>query len=189
MATLYPMSRLTKSLVEEKELKQREITRVMGMFEWASQGAWFITAFITFLWIAASCTFLSKISFLPHINTSILFVYFFLFCLSEVQVSFLISVFFSNSKLAAIFAPVFLFMTVLPRFAFLNTNANEVAQSKYFACLLPATAFSFGADIIASYESSALGVQYSNWTDGTFNFLGVLGFLLLDIFIYGGLAW
>ena len=183
------MSRLTKALVEEKELKQREISRIMGMLEWASQGAWFITAFITFLWIAASFTFLTKISFLPHINTSILFAYFFLFCMSEVQVSFLISVFFSNSKLAAIFAPVFLFMTVLPRFAFLNTNANEVAQSKYLACLLPATAFSFGADIIAAYESSALGVQYSNWNQGDFNFIGVLGFLILDIFIYGGLAW
>jgi hypothetical protein len=109
--------------------------------------------------------------------------------MTEIQVSFFISVFFSNAKLAAICAPVFLFMTLLPRFAFLNTNENEVYAAKYATCLLPATAFSFGADIIAQYEYTGIGIQYSNLSTGKFNFAGILGFLVLDLFLYGFLAW
>jgi hypothetical protein len=46
-----------------------------------------------------------------------------------------------------------------------------------------------GADILASYEASGLGVQWSNISYGYFNFSGVLQFLLLDFFLYGLLAW
>jgi hypothetical protein len=144
LASLYPMSRLTKSVVEEKEIKMREIMKIMGLYDWANQLSWFIIAFMVFLWIAVSSTIISTSSFLPSTNTTILFLYYFLFAMSVISVSFFISVFFNNSKLAAIFAPVFLFVTILPRFAFLNTNENEVYAAKYWACLLPGTAFSFG---------------------------------------------
>merc|ERR1711991_24449 len=103
--------------------------------------------------------------------------------------AFLISVFFSNAKLAAIAAPVVLFCFILPRFAFVGTNAYEGATYKYIACLLSPTAFSFGAQIISDYEYADVGVNYVNITNGDFSMLGVLQMLLLDIFIYALLAW
>lgn len=189
MSTMYPMSRLTKSVVEEKELKMREVMKIMGLREWVHQISWFLSAFVLFFWIALSCTFITQSSFLVHSNGAILFAYFFLFCMSEINFAFFVSVFFSNSKLAAIVAPVVLFAGILPRFAFLNTNGNELVAGKTLACLLSPTAFAFGADIIASYEYSGVGVQFSNVNDGLFSFNTVLFMMWADFFIYGFLAW
>jgi hypothetical protein len=189
MSTMYPMSRLTKSVVEEKELKLREVMKIMGLQEWVHQLSWFLSAFLLFFWIAISCTVITKATFLTHTNPAILFAYFFLFCMSEINFAFLVSVFFSNSKLAAIVAPVVLFAGLMPRYAFLNTNNNEQVPGKTLACLLSPTAFAFGADIIAQYEYGGVGVQFDNAGDGVFNFNTVLLMMWADFFIYGFLAW
>lgn len=189
MATLYPLSRLMKSVVEEKELKLREVMKIMGLLDWAHQLSWFISAFILFFWIAISCTFLTKSSFLKQSSPLLLFAYFFLFTMSEVNFAFLLSTFFSNSKLAAIVGPVALFSSLLPRFIFLNTNANEEIAGKIIASLLSPTAFVFGADIIANFEYGNIGIQFSNMNVGKYSFQTVLTMMLIDFILYGLLAW
>jgi ABC-type multidrug transport system fused ATPase/permease subunit len=189
MSTMYPMSRLTKAVVEEKELRMREVMKIMGLRDWVHQLGWFLPAFVLFLWIAISSSIITRASFLKHSDGSIIFAYFFLFCMSEINFAFLVSVFFSNSKLAAIVAPVILFAGLMPRYAFLNTNNNELVTGKVFSCLLSPSAFAFGADMIASYEYSGVGIQYSNVNDGEFSFNTVLFMMWADFFIYGFLAW
>jgi ABC-type multidrug transport system fused ATPase/permease subunit len=189
MSTMYPMSRLTKAVVEEKELRMREVMKIMGLRDWVHQIGWFLPAFVLFLWIAISSSIITRASFLKHSDGSIIFAYFFLFCMSEINFAFLVSVFFSNSKLAAIVAPVILFAGLMPRYAFLNTNNNELVAGKVFSCLLSPSAFAFGADMIASYEYSGVGIQYSNVNDGQFSFNTVLFMMWADFFIYGFLAW
>jgi len=189
MATLYPVSRLMKSIVEEKELKLREIMKIMGLLDWAHQISWFISAFILFLWIAISCTFLTKVSFLKYSSPILLFAYFFLFTMSEINFAFLLSTFFSNSKLAAIVGPVALFSALLPRFIFLNTNYNEEVSGKIIASFLSPTAFAFGADIISQFEYGNVGIQFSNLTVGKYNFQTALTMMFIDFIIYGILAW
>jgi len=189
MATLYPVSRLMKSIVEEKELKLREIMKIMGLLDWAHQISWFISAFILFLWIAISCTFLTKVSFLKYSSPILLFAYFFLFTMSEINFAFLLSTFFSNSKLAAIVGPVALFSALLPRFIFLNTNYNEEVSGKIIASFLSPTAFAFGADIISQFEYGNVGIQFSNLNVGKYNFQTALTMMFIDFIIYGILAW
>jgi ATP-binding cassette, subfamily A (ABC1), member 3 len=186
---MYPMSRLVKSIVEEKELKMREVMKIMGLRDWAHQGAWFITAFILFFWIAISSTFIAHISFLPKTDPSLLFLFFFTFALSEITFSFLIASFFSKAKLAAMVAPVVLFAAILPRFIFYSSNPYEQQQSKYLASLLSPTAFTFGADILANYEYAGIGVQVYNMDQGLYSFSGALRMMFADFIIYGVLAW
>lgn len=188
MSTMYPMSRLVKSVVEEKETRMREIMKIMGLREWVHQLSWFLSAFILFLWIALCFTFITKRSFLLKSNVLLLFIFFFLFCLSEISFSFLISVFFSNSKLASIVAPVVLFGAIMPRYAFLNTDNTEQAAAKTFVSILSPSAFAFGADIVANYEYSGVGVQFSNMWDDPFNFGTVLIMMFFDFYIYAILA-
>ena len=109
--------------------------------------------------------------------------------MSEITLSFLIAVFFSNSKLAAIVGPVVLFISILPKYVFFGSNSNEAAFAKYGACLLSPTAFTFGADILAEYEYSAIGVQFSNIGENAFSMVSVFQMMIIDIFIYGFLAW
>ena len=97
----------------------------MGLRDWVHQLAWFITAFVLFLWIAASFTIYTHITFLSRTNLLILFAYFFTFCISLVSLCVLVSVFFSNSKLAARCGPVVLVFTIIPKFIFFGTENTE----------------------------------------------------------------
>lgn len=125
MAMLYPMSRLVKSIVEEKETKMREVLKIMGLTDSIHSLSWVITAFILFSWIGISIAALTKLTFLKTSNFFILFIYFYSFALSVAAMSFLVSVFFSNSKLSAICGPVVLVFTILPKFIFFGTENNE----------------------------------------------------------------
>lgn len=188
MSTMYPMARLVKSVVEEKETKMREVMKIMGLRDWAHQLSWFLSAFVLFFWISVSFAFITTRSFLLKSSPTLLFFYFFLFCMSEINLAFLVSVFFSNSKLAAIVAPVVLFGALMPRYAFLTTNQNEQLVSKVMASFLSPTAFSFGADLIASYEYTGVGAQFSNIGDGDYSFFLCLFMMWLDFYVYGLLA-
>ena len=167
----------------------REVMKIMGLSQFAHQLSWFFTAFVLFFWLAISSTFIAHVSFIPHTNPVILFVYFFLFHMSEITLSFLIGVFFSNSKLAAIVGPVVLFVAILPKYVFFGSNSNEAVTGKYAASLLSPTAFAFGADILSAYEYSTVGVQFSNINENSFSMISVFQMMAIDIFIYGFLAW
>lgn len=189
MATLYPVSRLIKGLVEEKESRMRELINIMGMPEYVYNMAWFLTAFILFSWIAATSTAIAHKSFLPKTSVVILFAYFFFFAMSEVSFSFFLSVFFNNSRLSAIVGPVVLFITVLPKYVFFGTDSNQEVSGKIIASLLSPTAYSFGADLLASYEYDGVGIQWRNIGDDDYSFATCLGMLIFDFFLYGLLAF
>ena len=82
VATMFPMSRFVKSIVEEKETKMRELMKVMGLNSSIHQLSWAITGFMVFFWIALSTTYVSHVTFLPNSNPALLFAYFFLFMIS-----------------------------------------------------------------------------------------------------------
>jgi ATP-binding cassette subfamily A (ABC1) protein 3 len=209
VSTLYPVSRLVKSAVEEKESKMKEIMEIMGLSSWVNNLAWFITAFVLFFWISLSSSFLCSTSFLPNSDSGLVFAYFFLFCMSEIPFCFLISVFFTRAKIAAIVGPVALFVALLPRFIFLGTNSYEqtskfapfiirllailnaelMAGNKYLASLLSPSAFSFGADILSEYEYGGVGVQWHNVSNGSFSFASCLFMMFVDFILYSFLAW
>ena len=104
--------------------------KIMGLTDLAYVLSWFMIAFLLFFWIALSFTAITKNSFLTHSSSFLVFVLYFLFCMSEITFSFLLSTLFSNSKLAAIAAPVVLFCSILPRYVFLDSNPNELVTQK-----------------------------------------------------------
>lgn len=189
MSTVYPFSRLIKSIVEEKETKMRELMMIMGLPQWVLRASWTITGFVGFTWLAFTQYVVCAASFWHRSNSFLLFLFLLLFALSEMTFALLLSVFFSKSKLAAIAGPVMLFASIMPRYIFINTTSNELVLYKVLACLLSPTAFAFGADIISDYEHANVGVQYPNLFFDRFNFSTVLAMLLVDICIYGLLAW
>jgi ABC-type multidrug transport system fused ATPase/permease subunit len=167
----------------------REVMKIMGLTDTAHRLSWFVTAFILFFWIALSSTYIVKVSFFPKTNAGLMFFVFFFFAMSEINLCFLISVFFSNSKLAAIVGPFILLITILPRYIFFSSNLYEASVQKYAACLLSPTAFTFAIDIINGYEYTGVGLQFSNLSGTDFNVLGCMQMMIADFFIYGILAW
>lgn len=189
MAFLYPTSRLIKTLVEEKETKMKETLLILGVRGWAHWISWFLTALVSFAIITLTVTFTLSSTVLMHSNVLYILLYVGLFSTATVGFCFAIASFFSRAKLAGIIGPVMLFATILPRFVFFGSNRYEQPTAKMIASLAPATAFCFGADIIADYEYAEQGIQTYNAGEGDYSFNTTLGLLLFDTILYIFLGW
>jgi hypothetical protein len=111
-----------------------------------------------------------------------------MFSMAGMSFCFFVASFFSKAKLAAVVGPVALFASLLPRFIFFGTNRYEAITQKYFASLLPGTAFAFGADIVGDYEYGEQTVGDNLWA-GDYSFGSSIFFLAFDAVFYLVLAW
>jgi ABC-type Na+ transport system ATPase subunit NatA len=189
MGFLYPMSRLVKSVVEEKESRMKETMLILGVSDTVLWLSWVFTAYTTFTIISVLVTWCIHKSFLPSSSVVLLFMYIWLFCAAVIGYSFFIASFFSKAKLAAIVGPVALFASLMPRWIFYGTNRYEAEQSKVWASFLPCTAFAFGADILSDYEYAEVGIQMFNINDGAYSFNTCLSMMAFDAMFYFFLAW
>jgi hypothetical protein len=146
LSLLYPVSRLIKQLVEDKESRMKETLKMMGLYNWVFVTSYGITYTIIFTFIAILQTALMGGSVMAHSSKPLLFIYFWFFALSMMSLAFLISVFFSKAKLAGIVGPIICFAFVMPRYAFLTSDDNEQLGGKFFTCILSPTAFAFAMD-------------------------------------------
>ena len=115
---------------------------------------------------------------------ALLLAYVTLFCVGVVSFCLLVSVFFSNAKLAAVLAPILFFGAVLPKYVFFGSNRYERTTDKLWASLLLPSAFSFGADILADYEYAEIGVTLENMHEGDYSFASCLFMLCVDTVLY-----
>lgn len=189
MAYLYPTSRLIKMIVEEKEIKMKEVMLILGLRTWAHWWSWTLTSLIMFSIISVLVTRVLAANILRHSDPSYLFAWIFFFGTSTMGFCNCIAALFSRAKLASIIGPMALFATILPRFIFFGYNRYEAATAKKWASILPATAFAFGADIVADYEYAEQGIQPWNANEGDYSFVTSLGFLVFDTFLYILLGW
>ncbi|CAN0198332.1 unnamed protein product [Discosporangium mesarthrocarpum] len=123
---MYPLSRLVKGVVEEKESRVRETMRIMGLRSQVHNLSWWVTGWVVFTLIATSISCLLSSTFLPASDGSLLFAYILLFSLSEVSMAMLVASCFSEkAKLGSMAAPSALFVGVLPRYIFYGTNRHD----------------------------------------------------------------
>jgi ATP-binding cassette subfamily A (ABC1) protein 3 len=189
MAYLYPVSRLIKTIVEEKESRMKETLFILGLRGWAHWFSWIFTSLCVFFIITLTVTASLTSTVLQYSDPAYIFLYVGLFSTAIMGFCFTLAALFSRAKLAAIIGPVALFVTLLPRFIFFGTNRYEATVGKTIASLLPATAFTFGADIIADYEYSQQGIQAWNAGEGDYSFNTTLGLLFFDTLLYTFLGW
>ena len=64
-----------------------------------------------------------------HTSFALLLAYVTLFCVGVVSFCLLVSVFFSNAKLAAVLAPILFFGAVLPKYVFFGSNRYELGRA------------------------------------------------------------
>jgi len=183
MCQLFPVALLIKSIVEEKELRLKQTMRIMGLSHGVHTAAWLISA-VSLFCLNALLAALVATFFLPNTAFWVLFLFIFLFCLASIAFAFLLSVFFSNAILSAVFGPVVFFAMVLPKYLFFGSNRYERTNDKVLASLLSPTAFAFGAEVLGDYEYAAVGVSPANWADGDYSFALSLFMLALDAVLY-----
>ena len=186
---------ITKEIVQEKETRLRESMKMMGLSNWVNWLAWFVKQFI-FMAIVVLCVtlLLRYCSIFIHSNILIIFIWYILYIIYMISLAFLISTFFTSSRIALLVSFLVWFMTFFPYF-FLFTNYDDLPlYSKILACLLGNTCFAMSTHIFTSREIEERGITWNNIAMPTygkdqFNLLHVYAMLIFTSIIQFVLTW
>jgi ATP-binding cassette subfamily A (ABC1) protein 3 len=179
---------LIRGIVVEKETKLREGMRMMGMMDAPLILAWYLTYGIMFFFIALAVTATVKNSFFSLSDGTLLFLFFWAFGWSSTALCFLLSTFFSRSKLASIAGTLMFIVSFFPYF---SVNGAVTAEAlKQAASLAAPASFGLSIDLLSTLEGSGVGVTWNNMSIRTngYSMSDGLTFLLLDTLLYTLLA-
>ena len=196
---VYTVSILTQQIVYEKELRLKEVMKIMGMNNSVHLFAWFITYFLQFTLIMMIVTCILHFGkILTHSNPYLVFLILEVYSISTICFSFLVSSLYSKAKLAAACAGILYFLSYVPcmYISIREDVAYEIIAwwAKTFACLLSTSAFGIGSKYIAFYENDGAGIQWNNLDkspleNDNYNCLNCIKIMLIDCLIYLILAW
>ena len=196
---VYTIAMLSQTIVYEKELRLKEVMKIMGLNNSVHLFAWFITYFLQFTLIMSIVTCILHFGkILTHSNPFLIFFLLEIYSISTICFSFLISSLYSKAKLAAACAGILYFLSYVPcmYISIREDVAYEIIPwwTKTFASLLSTSAFGIGSKYIAFYENDGAGIQWHNidkspLENDTYNCFNCFVIMIFDCFLYLTLAW
>lgn len=179
---IVPVCRMISLIVQEKEYKIKEIMMIMGLSNkayWLSVITYYFSLYTV---VAAVAGLLAPVTF-RFSDPGLIFLLFWVYGISCMSYSILVSVFFSKTRSAVVLGLMIYFVSYFISFA-----ANEVDVSytnKTLGSLLPNLAISLACDVLSRFEKGQAGVQNDNLNTKIVNYsFGTgLGFLFLDSLI------
>lgn len=189
LSFLFPVSRMVRALVLDKEMKIKEGMKMMGLTDFAYNMSWLITLVIQMTLVSALIVAVTGSTVFQYSDKAYVFLYFIMFAISIIMFCFLLSAVFSKSKSAAMIGPLLFFATFFPYYAVQDDSYDT--STKLSACLLAPTCFALGAGVFADYEGGLVGVRAGNAGEltGNISFDMIVWMLFVDSIIYGLLAW
>ncbi|XP_077011154.1 glucosylceramide transporter ABCA12 isoform X2 [Tamandua tetradactyla] len=184
-----------KKLVYEKDLRLHEYMKMMGVNSCSHFFAWLIESIGFLLVTIIILIIILKFgNILPKTNGFILFLYFSDYSFSVIAMSYLISVFFNNTNIAALIGSLIYIIAFFPFIVLVTVETELSYLVKIFMSLLSPTAFSYASQYIARYEEQGIGLQWENMysspvQDDTTSFGWLCCLILADSFIYFLIAW
>ncbi|CAC9461684.1 ATP-binding cassette protein subfamily A, member 4 [Leishmania infantum JPCM5] len=178
---LYPVSKMTKRIVLEKELRLREAMLIMGLSEVVMYTAWFLIYVVQYAAVSLIMAILLRATYLTKSNFGIVFFLLFFFSLSIITLSGLMAVFFNKARLSAILAPLIYFALSIPIFTVQNLQGPAPIA---FSFLSP-SGLAVGVTILFSHELSGgmTGSDLTYFRDSP-KMLAVIIILFMDFIIY-----
>ncbi|XP_062240484.1 phospholipid-transporting ATPase ABCA1-like [Platichthys flesus] len=195
LAFMYSVCMCIKSLVLEKELRLKEVLRVVGI----QNGALWFSRFTENIVLLAVPSLLISLmvkygKVLQYSDPSLIFVFLLVFCMATITQCFFISVFFSKANLAAACGGLIYFVLYLPHILCYAWRDVMGFGAKVGVSLLSCVAFGFGCENFAKYEEQGIGIQWSNMNTSPeegerYTFLLSIIMMLVDSLIYWILTW
>ncbi|RXN30568.1 ATP-binding cassette sub-family A member 1-like protein [Labeo rohita] len=195
LAFINSASLIIKNLVLEKELRLKEVLRVVGVRNSSMWFCWFIENMIL---LAIPCALISVLvkygKVLRYSDPSVIFVFLLVFCVATVMQCFFISVFFSRANLAAACGGLIYFLLYLPHVLCYAWRDVLGFGAKIATSLLSCVAFGYGCENFSRYEEQGIGIQWSNirvspQENDRYSFIVSIFMMLFDAFIYWILTW
>ena len=182
IAFIYPLSKLVKSIVEEKELRLKELLLTMSLHPIAYKLSWVVISEIQAV-VAAVLVTLAMMILYAHVSFWLLFVLIALYCQASVAFCFFIAGFFSKARTAVLASVLILFATEIP---FLVLTEHPSYSTQVVLSVLPNMAFSYAMKHVGAAEAANTAPALD---EGQFTILEGMVLLLLDIALYHILAW
>ncbi|KAM8899352.1 phospholipid-transporting ATPase ABCA1 isoform 1-T3 [Spinachia spinachia] len=195
LAFMYTVCMTIKGLVLEKELRLKEVLRVVGIQNGALWSATFTENIVL---LTVPCALISVMvkygKVLQYSDPSVIFVFLLVFCLATITQCFFISVFFSKANLAAACGGLIYFVLYLPHVLCYAWRDVMGFQAKVAVSLLSCVAFGYGCENFAKYEEQGIGIQWYNINinpeeGGRYSFIVSILMMLFDAAIYCLLTW
>ncbi|KAL3659649.1 hypothetical protein V7S43_015324 [Phytophthora oleae] len=183
MAYLFTISRILVVLIQEKELRQREFMKILGVTEKSIVLTWFMT-YGAILFVGAVVQALAGLAGLfPNSSLIVTFLFFFLFGLSVLALAFLISTLFSKARVGAFVGMVAFFAMYAISQGYSDSTAES---SKRVGSIFSPVALSLGVNVLANAEKTGEGVQLSTMDTLSDNYRlsTAIGMFAFDTILY-----
>ena len=132
LSFLYPVSRIVRALVVEKETRVKEGMKMMGLTDTVYNLSWLITTVLQMTIVSILITLVTGDTVFEYSNKVLVFIYFEVFSLAIINMCFLMATFFSRSKVASLLGPVIFFGSFFPYYAINDddfTTTSKVSGS------------------------------------------------------------
>eukprot|EP00529_Nitzschia_sp_RCC80_P002451 CAMPEP_0113451218 /NCGR_PEP_ID=MMETSP0014_2-20120614/6226_1 /TAXON_ID=2857 /ORGANISM="Nitzschia sp." /LENGTH=1987 /DNA_ID=CAMNT_0000342569 /DNA_START=1298 /DNA_END=7261 /DNA_ORIENTATION=- /assembly_acc=CAM_ASM_000159 len=187
---LYPVAAIIGSIVREKELRQKELMKMMSVTESDIGWAWFTTLFIMYLIVATAMMGVST-ELYQNSEAFLLWIFWAFTCLSILVFGMFIATFSSKTTRAVLIGLILVFVGVfLPLIVDYQTGSTALVG---LLSLHPITAMSYGLQEIGYLEDGGVGLTVN--TAGTsdhpsgYAASNSISLLILDSILYGVLTW
>ena len=177
---LWPVTRLVKLMVEEKETRIKEGMRMMGLYDSTLWFSWLLTYTLIFILTSLLITVITSGNVFEYSDKAYIFFFFLLAQMSFFSFCLLISALFSQSRVAATFGALIFLASFFPYYAVFQDDVSTA--QKTVACLSPPLCMGLGVTNIIQFEGAQTGVTRGNVSQklNHLDYATVMGMLLLD---------
>ncbi|XP_065846636.1 phospholipid-transporting ATPase ABCA1-like isoform X2 [Oscarella lobularis] len=195
LAWIFTVSMIIRSIVHEKEMRLKEMMKIMGLGSVSLWLSWFISNMIIMtvisLLLAMALKFGGVIVFSDFF---VIFLYFLNYAFATNCLCCLISTFFNKANLAALCGGMIYLITFLPYIVYIEYNTDYGFSQKAGLSLLSSTAFGGASTYVGRLEEQGIGVHWNNMKQSiipgdSYNFLIANLFITFDGFLYFFIAW
>eukprot|EP00521_Asterionellopsis_glacialis_P007753 CAMPEP_0195283366 /NCGR_PEP_ID=MMETSP0707-20130614/1928_1 /TAXON_ID=33640 /ORGANISM="Asterionellopsis glacialis, Strain CCMP134" /LENGTH=1953 /DNA_ID=CAMNT_0040342525 /DNA_START=72 /DNA_END=5933 /DNA_ORIENTATION=+ len=191
LGLLYPVASVIRAITMEKELKQKELMKIMSVTDFEIGFSWFLIYFVFHFITTIAATILTSVLY-PKAAVALLFIFWLLTFMSAVVIfGMFISSWNSKSTRATLIGILFFFIGYFLTLAadYETGSAGTIDLVSYH----PVAAFAYGLQEIGRLEDASVGVTFDtfNETDSPseFTFEKALNNLFRACVLWGILSW
>lgn len=162
--------------------------KIMGLTDTSFYLSWIIRYLCTYFITSILIALISIATVFPNSNFILIFIWYFMFCISLIFQSLFITTFFSQAKIGNIVAMVFyLAMYIMSFVVDTTSSAGEKRGYAFFSQI----AVNFGADTFLMSELKSEGINFSNIDEDVerFSIGTALLMIFINILVFGILAF
>lgn len=186
---IWPVTRVVKAIVTEKEIGVYESMTVMGMSSFIDFLSWLVTYGIIMLIVAGLITAVTFTTVFEYSDPVWICLYFFLFGMAVFCYAYMMSQFFIHARVATTMSALLFLALFFPYYVIYGSNTSS--GIKFAGCLHAPICMGLAIGTISKLEAATIGLHTNNldFSIYGFSFNDYVGIVIADCVLYLLIAW